>query len=106
MTADSGTEYGFDYGTDMAAVGWGCMETMAVLAALPYIIAGYLGTVRKGSLMAFFILPPDELRFDEAYALSSAVHRSILYAADQLDIDTTKLEPHEPHYKRRRAPRL
>jgi hypothetical protein len=47
-----------------------------------------------------------ELYYDDMAALSTMVHQSILFAAQQVGIDTTKLEKHEPAYSPKNRSKL
>lgn len=61
---------------------------------------------RKGDIWGMLRQPIYELYFDELSAMSMAIHRSLIDAADSLGVQTANIEPHEPFYERRRRPRI
>lgn len=70
------------------------------------LIALYGMIYRRGDALALLRTALNELQVDDVAALSSAVHYSLVQAADKVGIDTTKLEPREPFYNHRRKARI
>lgn len=59
-----------------------------------------------GDYLAYYREPLYELTADDVATLSAAVHKSVIYAADKIGIDTSKLEVREPFYKERKKRRF
>jgi hypothetical protein len=94
----TGTETHFNFGTFLWA-------SVAVMVGVAVALSAW-GASRRGDYLAFVRKPIHEHHYDDISSLAKGVHNSLIAAADIVGIDTTKLEPREPIFKRRRKPRL
>ncbi len=81
-------------------------EKWLPLGILVLVVTGALAAAygffrRQGDWQAVWRKSINELHVDDVASLTSAVHKSIVAAADQAGIDTTKLEAREPFYNPR-----
>ena len=81
-------------------------EKWLPLGILVLVVTGVLAVTygffrRQGDWQAVWREPINELQIDDVASLTSAVHKSVIAAADQVGIDTTKLEAREPFYNPR-----
>lgn len=60
----------------------------------------------RGDFLALVREPLNELQVDDIASLANAVHKSVLFAAEQIGVDVAKLEKREPFYAKRRKPLL
>jgi hypothetical protein len=85
----------------------GNIITLLTIAAIVLGIPLFRGaTGEKKDLFEFWRNPIREIYYDEAIALSKIVHNAMMYAANQVGIDTKKLEPRVPFYQQRTKPRI
>lgn len=95
------------YGAITSVDGEALLRNFIILAVACLIgIATYGVFYRKGDYLALLRNPIYELHYDDVTSLASAVHKSLIAAADKIGIDITKLEPREPVYSPRRRPRI
>jgi hypothetical protein len=95
----AGTDSSFNFGSFVeASIGW-LVVAVVVLTAWGFFYRG-------GDFLALIREPLNELQIDDLNAMAAAVHKSVVHAADDLGIDTAKLETYEPSYKRRPQKRL
>lgn len=76
-----------------------CLSSFVMVVVVTGVIAAAYGFFyRQGDWQALWREPLNELQVDDVASLSSAVHYSLIAAADQVGIDTTKLQAREPFY--------
>lgn len=79
-----------------------CLSSGLTIVVVTGILAAAYGFFyRQGDWQALWREPIHELQIDDVASLTSAVHKSVIAAADQVGIDTTKLEAREPFYNPR-----
>lgn len=71
---------------------------VVVFFLIVVLIAAYGFLRREGDLWSLLREQAHELQYDEVASLTTAVHKSLIHAADKVGIDSTKLEPREPVY--------